>query len=77
MSLKPVKAERLIKVLGRAGFEPVRQRGSHVILRHGDGRVIVVPVHEGEEVGRGLLSKILREAGLTREEYLRLLRGLR
>ena len=77
MSLKPVKAERLIKVLAGVGFQPVRQRGSHVILKHADGRVIVVPVHGGEEIGRGLLSKILRDAGLMREEYLRLLRKQR
>jgi predicted RNA binding protein YcfA (HicA-like mRNA interferase family) len=35
--------------------------------------VIVVPVHGGEEIGRGLLSKIIKDAGLTREEFLKLL----
>ena len=75
MSLRPVKAERLIKVLVNVGFKPVRHRGSHVILRHDDGRVTVVPVHGGEEIGRGLLPRILRDAGLTREDFSRLLRG--
>ena len=75
MSLRPIKAERLIKVLAEAGFRPVRRRGSHVLLKRDDGRVTVVPVHGGEEIGRGLLSKILKDAGLTREEYLKLLRG--
>jgi predicted RNA binding protein YcfA (HicA-like mRNA interferase family) len=74
VSLRPVKAERLIKVLVDVGFKPVRRRGSHVILRHDDGRVTVVPVHGGEEIGRGLLLRILRDAGLTREDFLRLLR---
>ncbi len=74
MSLRPIKAERLIKVLAKAGFKPVRQRGSHVLLKRDDGKVTVVPVHRGEEIGRGLLSKILKEAGLTREEFLELLR---
>ena len=73
MSLKPVKADVLIKVLAKLGFHPVRQRGSHVILKHVDGRVTVVPVHRGEEIGRGLLLKILKDVGLTREDYLRLL----
>jgi len=73
VSLRPVKAERLIRVLAEVGFKPVRRRGSHVILKRGDGRMTVVPVHGGEEIGRGLLSRVLKEAGLTREEYLELL----
>jgi predicted RNA binding protein YcfA (HicA-like mRNA interferase family) len=73
VSLKPLPADKVIKVLVRLGFKPVRQRGSHVILKREDGKVIVVPVHRGEEIGRGLLSKIIKDAGLTREEFLRLL----
>ena len=73
MSLKPLPADKVIKVLVRLGFKPVRQRGSHVILKREDGKVIVVPVHRGEEIGRGLLSKIIKDAGLTREEFLKLL----
>ena len=74
MSLRPISAEKLIKVLAKAGFKPVRQRGSHVLLKRGDGRVTVVPVHSGEEIGRGLLARILKDAGLTKEEFLKLLR---
>ena len=74
MGLRPIRADKLIRALAKVGFKPVRQRGSHVILKHDDGRVTVVPVHGGEEIGRGLLSKILKDAGLTREEFLRLLR---
>jgi predicted RNA binding protein YcfA (HicA-like mRNA interferase family) len=73
MSLRPVKARDLIKLLAKVGYVPVRQRGSHVILKHPDGGVTVVPVHSGEEIGRGLLAKILRDVGLSREEYFRLL----
>jgi len=73
VSLKPLPADKVIKVLVRLGFKPVRQRGSHVILKREDGKVIVVPVHRGEEIGRGLLSKIIKDAGLTREEFLKLL----
>jgi predicted RNA binding protein YcfA (HicA-like mRNA interferase family) len=72
LSLKPISANRLIKILAKAGFTPVRRRGSHIILRHADGRLTVVPMHEGEEIGRGLLSKFIKEAGLTREKYLEL-----
>lgn len=74
MSLRPVKAEKVIKILIKIGFKPVRRRGSHVILRREDGRVTVVPVHKGEEIGRGLLRKIIKDAGLSRDDFLRLLR---
>jgi predicted RNA binding protein YcfA (HicA-like mRNA interferase family) len=73
VSLRPVPADKVIKVLVKVGFKPVRQRGSHIILKHDDGRVTVIPVHRSEEIGRGLLSKIIKDAGLTKEEFLRLL----
>ncbi|MCC5997554.1 MAG: type II toxin-antitoxin system HicA family toxin [Thermofilum sp.] len=73
MSLRPVPADKVIKVLMKVGFKPVGQKGSHIILKHEDGRVTVIPVHKGEEIGRGLLSRIIKEAGLTREEFLKLL----
>jgi len=72
VSLKPISADKLIKILAKTGFTPVRQRGSHMILRHPDGRSTVVPMHPGEEIGRGLLLKILRDVGLTKKDYLKL-----
>lgn len=74
MSLRPLPARKIIKVLEKIGFKPVRQQGSHVILKHADGRVTVVPVHKGEQIGRGLLSKIIKDAGITKEEFLNILR---
>ncbi len=73
MSLRPLPAEKIIKILNRIGFQKVRQRGSHLILKHSDGRLTVVPVHPGEQIGRGLLSKIIKDAKLTKEEFLKLL----
>jgi predicted RNA binding protein YcfA (HicA-like mRNA interferase family) len=64
MSLKPQPAKKIIKVLSKLGFEVVRKRGSHVILKHADGRLTVVPVHAGEEIGSGLLNKIIKDTGL-------------
>jgi len=48
----------------------------NVIMKHNDGRVTVVRVHRGEEIGRGLLSKIIKDAELTREEFLKLLKEI-
>jgi predicted RNA binding protein YcfA (HicA-like mRNA interferase family) len=64
---------QLIKLLESAGFNDTRVRGSHHFLRHSDGRVTVVPVHSNEIIGPGLLSKILRDCELTRDEFLLLL----
>lgn len=74
MSRLPVlTGQAVIQALKREGFEDIRQKGSHRILRHPDGRSTVVPVHAGEDVGPGLLSKILRDTRLTREEFFKLL----
>lgn len=45
----------------RHGFRVIRQKGSHVRLRHEDGRVTTVPSHSGQDIGKGLLRKILRD----------------
>ncbi len=68
--LKPISGDKLIKILKKIGFIKKRQKGSHVFLEHPDGRVTVIPIHKGEEIGRGLLKKILKDVDLSREEYL-------
>ena len=68
-----LNARQVITALEKAGFEIARQKGSHIRLRHADGRTVTVPVHKGQEIGRGLLRKILRDADLTREEFVQLL----
>jgi predicted RNA binding protein YcfA (HicA-like mRNA interferase family) len=73
VSLKPLPARKVIKVLSVLGFRVVRRRGSHVVLKHPDGRITVVPVHAGEKIGIGLLLKIIKDAKLSREEFLKLL----
>ncbi len=73
MKLKPVEAEIVIKALTRIGFQPVRQRGSHLIIKHPDGRSTVIPVHPGEELGRGILREIMNDVGLSKKDFLELL----
>ena len=60
-----VTGRELIVALGRAGFSVVRVRGSHHFVQHADGRSTVVPVHAGETLGIGLLSRILRDCDVT------------
>jgi predicted RNA binding protein YcfA (HicA-like mRNA interferase family) len=66
-----VSGAELVKAPTRAGFEPVRQRGSHVSLLHEDASSNV----RFTEIKRGTLSSILTQAELSREELTVLLKG--
>lgn len=72
-SLPRPTGRALITALKKAGFTVARIRGSHHILKHRDGRMTVVPVHAGETIGPGLLSRILRDCKLTRGQLGELL----
>jgi predicted RNA binding protein YcfA (HicA-like mRNA interferase family) len=63
--LPSLTGRQLLAALERLGFTVIRIRGSHHYLRHADGRATVVPVHRGETIGRGLLSKILRDVDIS------------
>jgi predicted RNA binding protein YcfA (HicA-like mRNA interferase family) len=62
-----------VRALERIGFVVARQRGSHVFLKHADGRATVVPVHRRETLGPGILLKIARDIEMTRDELLALM----
>jgi len=72
--LSSVTAQELIAALAKVGFYTVRQKGSHVRMRHEDGRVVTIPVHARKVIGKGLLLKILRDAELTKDELIELLK---
>jgi predicted RNA binding protein YcfA (HicA-like mRNA interferase family) len=65
--------KELLLALKKAGFLLVRVKGSHHFVQHADGRSTVVPVHTGETIGAGLISKILRDCELSREQLQKLL----
>ena len=64
----PYKAREVLAKLQHAGFIIKRQSGSHVVLRHADGRQTYVAMHAGD-VPAGTLRAILRQSGLTEEEF--------
>ncbi|MFA6213827.1 MAG: type II toxin-antitoxin system HicA family toxin [Candidatus Micrarchaeia archaeon] len=68
MKLRPIPVKKAIALLKKLGYNEVRQRGSHLIMQNGKGRIIVVPIHT-KEIGVGLLRAIIRELGLSREAY--------
>lgn len=63
-----IPSKDMVKILENLGFEEIRQRGSHKNFRHKDGRTTVVPFH-GEDLGRGLIRKILKDIELSVDEY--------
>ncbi len=74
--LPALTGRQLIDALSAAGFQLIRTKGSHHFLRHPDGRTTVIPVHSGETIGPGLLSKILRDCQLSRGDLQTLLKQL-
>ncbi len=70
-ALPVVSGAEAVRALGKAGFKRASQRGSHVKLRHADGRVAIVPMHD--ELARGTLRSILRQADVTPDDFLQLL----
>lgn len=63
-----ISSRDMVKVLESLGFNEIRQKGSHKNFRHQDGRTTVVPFH-GEDLGRGLIRKILKDIEISPDEY--------
>jgi predicted RNA binding protein YcfA (HicA-like mRNA interferase family) len=60
-----------VKAFGKIGYAVDHQTGSHIILRHPSGRRLTVPNHR--ELAKGTLRASIREAGLTKEQFVELL----
>jgi predicted RNA binding protein YcfA (HicA-like mRNA interferase family) len=64
----PYKAKETLAKLLRAGFLIKRQSGSHVVLRHEDGRQTYVAIHT-KDIPDGTLKAILKQAEMSIEEF--------
>jgi len=73
--LPRVTADQVIRVLERADLVLVRQSGSHRIYRSPTGRRATVPYHRGKTLHPKVLSSILKDADISREDFLNLLGG--
>ena len=72
--LPMLTAKELIKAIQKLGFAFIRQEGSHMFFKNADGRTTVIPNHPGEEIGPGLLLKIIKkDLQISREEFEELL----
>ena len=74
--LRLVPFAKLAKVAEAKGFQRIRQEGSHNIYRNGDGKIIVIPNHGPQVIVRPLLRKILRDMGVSPDEYEKILKKL-
>jgi predicted RNA binding protein YcfA (HicA-like mRNA interferase family) len=72
--LHSLKPEKVIKAFERAGWINRGQRGSHVKLtKEGNPNILSIPVHKGKSVKIGLLKDQISKAGLTDEQFSKLL----
>ena len=60
-----------VRAFRKIGYEVDHQTGSHMILRHPSGRRLTVPNHR--ELAKGTLRALIRDAGLTKEQFVELL----
>lgn len=72
MKLPVLSAKQVLAALKRLGFIEVHRKGSHVKMKHADGRIIVFPFHD--EVDRYTLKGALRDADVNIEEFLDFIR---
>ncbi len=73
MRLPSLPPQKVVKALKKIGFEKARQTGSHLILANkATKKIIPVPIHN-KDIKRGLLMSIIKQAGLSPEEFLKLL----
>jgi len=71
LSLPVLGWKEVLKALRKKGFYATRQSGSHIIVENGDGLWTAIP--RKNELGKGLLLKIMSDCGITKKEFLSLL----
>lgn len=72
--LPRLTGKELGRIIEKFGFIYSHTTGSHLVYKHPDGRRTTIPYHSGEEIGPGLLNKIIKkDLGITREEFIKYL----
>ncbi len=67
-------AKQVIKVLEKSGFNTISQKGSHIKLRKLGAQIVTIIVPNHKTIKPGTLRNIIRTSGLTKEEFLKLIR---
>ena len=71
LKLPRISGKKLVSILNDFDFHVIRIKGSHYFLRHEDGRSTVVPVHSNEDLGPGIISKILKDCELQNKDLFK------
>jgi predicted RNA binding protein YcfA (HicA-like mRNA interferase family) len=71
MKLRVYSGRQVLRAFAQLGFEEVHRRGSHVKMKHPDGRVLVFPLHDS--VDRFTLKGVLRDAEIAIDEFIQAL----
>ena len=71
-SVPVLKPSEVVAILERHGFKEARQKGSHKQFKHPDGRFTTVPFHQGRDISPVLLRQIVKDIGITMDEFLNL-----
>lgn len=72
ISRPTITFSELIRKVKRLGFEPLRQKGSHIRFIHPDGRKTTIPDHGRKDVPKGLFNKIIRhDLGIDISDFWR------
>jgi len=68
--LSPLKPRKVIQKLRKLGYQGPYPGGRHGHMVHGKtGQTIPVPMHQGKDIAVGLIREIIREAGISPEEW--------
>ena len=68
-----LRSEEILKVLFKLNFQPKRKKGSHLIFGKGE-KLVVLPIHKGRDLPKGTLNNIIKQAGLNKRDFLKILK---
>ncbi len=74
MKTPRIKADKIIRLVEKLGFNLVRQSGSHKIFRNDKGGRITIPFHSKKVLHPKLINQVIKDLDLTREEFVKLLK---
>jgi predicted RNA binding protein YcfA (HicA-like mRNA interferase family) len=72
--LPVIRAKQLLKTLIKLGFNKHHQAGSHIQLKHPDGRRTTIPYHPSHEIRPGTLKAILDDIEISTDEFIKILK---
>ncbi len=74
-TLPVLSGKKLLKVLKKHGYQMIRHKGSHIFVENSDGsHGTAVPVHGNEDLGKGMIKRILNDLELSVDDLSKMLK---